>query len=218
MKLNTYRKVDFTSDINILDDVTLSNQYCGLFRCPLHKVGTVMEDFTPFMIESMDMLKSEGHNPCEWEVDLKIHMLMEGQIPAIPNIHCDNVPRVGGKTRYDLIEEKVRPMYLWVSDEPTTEFICRDWDTKDYTPSSHGDLADYVKLKSKDGLRMQKIPPKTWVKMNQKTPHRATVATKAGWRVFCRLTHNSITPVRPVDSSYIRRHCQVYLDCNKFSW
>ena len=164
------------------------------------------------------MLLSQGHYPSEWEMDLKIHMLMKDQYPCIPNWHCDNVPRTEEGTRYDLIEEDSKPMYLWLSDSPTTEFLDRDFDAKSFIPPSHGELSKWISMAREwNKVRTIKAPTKTWISMGQATPHRGTQAQKNGWRVFVRLTHKSITPVRPVNN-YIRRHCQVYLNPETFSW
>lgn len=67
-------------------------------------------------------------------------------------------------------------------------------------------------------LKLEKIPAQTWISMDQRTPHRGTLSDKNQWRVFVRLTHKSITPVRPVANDYVRRHCQVYLNPETFSW
>lgn len=213
MILNTFEKVRESRE-DILEGVNLSDQYCGLFRCPLPEAFVLLPDLKHLFQDAFDMLKEQGHNPYHWEMDLKIHMLMKDQYCCIPNWHCDNVPRVEGKTDYSLIKEDTPPMYLWLSDSPTTEFLSDNISFIN-TPNSHGELSDMIK--SLDDKLYSKAPSKTWIAMDQRTPHRGTVATKHGWRVFVRLTHNSITPVRPVNN-YIRRHCQVYLDSANFSW
>tara|TARA_R110000851_G_scaffold145703_1_gene285284 strand:- start:101 stop:763 length:663 start_codon:yes stop_codon:yes gene_type:complete len=220
MKLNTFKIISKTEDTygtGILDNVNLSNQYCGLFRCPLEESYKLLPDLTDLFNDANDMLLNEGHNPDEWEMDLKIHMLMKDNFPCIPNIHSDNVPRVEGKTRYDLIEKNTPPMYLWLSSNPTTEFLANSWNTKGFIPETHGELAEYVRDQFSKGLGMKPAPAQTWISFDQQTPHRGTQAQENTWRVFVRLTHNSITPVRPVDN-YIRRHCQVYLNPETFSW
>lgn len=126
MKLHTYKTIKKT---NIdLSDVPLHDMSCGLFRAPLSKASEIM----PELSEIFESAPTE--NPEEWEVDVKIHMLMKDQYPCIPNWHCDNVPRVEGNTRYDLIKEDVPPMYLWLSTNPTTEFLGQNWDTKGLYP------------------------------------------------------------------------------------
>jgi hypothetical protein len=148
----------------------------------------------------------------EYEIDIKVHMLMRGQYPCIPNWHCDNVPRLDtGELKYDAIDGDAEPMYLWVSGAPTTEFLSTGVQIPDV--ESHGELAEFIEFM---GLSTFKIPERTWVQMDQRTPHRGTAATKHCWRIFVRLTHKSLTPARPVHST-LRRHSQVYLP-QDFHW
>ena len=220
MKLNTFKVVSKTEDTygtGILDNVNLSDQYCGLFRCPLAEAYKLLPDLSDLFNDANGMLINEGHNPYEWEMDLKIHMLMKDQYPCIPNWHCDNVPRVEGKTKYNAIKEDTPPMYLWLSDNPTIEFLSTGWNCKNITPKSHDVLAKIIESQRCNGLMVKSAPAQTWISMDQQTPHRGTQAQENTWRVFVRLTHNSITPVRPVNN-YIRRHCQVYLNPETFSW
>lgn len=205
MKLNTFDIVKQTS-ID-LTNVNLSVLPCGLFRCPLDRA----ESFIPELKELYD--SSPVDDPENWELDLKIHMLMKDQYPCIPNWHCDNVPRVDGKTRYDLIDYNSPKMYLWVSDEPTTEFLKYSQEVGTII-EDHGDIHPLV---NEYQMETTKIPSQTWISMDQCTPHRGTKSKIYTWRIFARLTHKSIAPVRPVDS-IIRRHCQVYLDANTFTW
>ena len=210
MKLH---KPKFIKKTNIdLSNVPLHDMSCGLFRAPLDIASKIM----PELSEIFDSAPVE--NPAEWEVDVKIHMLMKVQYPCIPNWHCDNVPREEGKTRYDLIQDGVKPMYLWLSTNPTTEFLGQDWNTKGYIPKNHSELAEFIKSSESNGLKLEKVPSQTWISMDQRTPHRGTLSDKNQWRVFVRLTHNSIAPARPVANDYIRRHCQVYLNPETFSW
>lgn len=213
MLLKTFNTIR-ESNIDI-SNINLSDQYCGLFRCPLEKAYDLLPDLNQLFTDAMMMLAQEGHDYTEWEMDLKIHMLMKDQYPCIPNWHCDNVPRVRGKTRYDLIDDSVSPMYLLLSDSPTTEFLSEHVIIGEPPKGlTHGSLKGII---DKYKLPTVKAPAMTWISMNQRTPHRGTVAKENGWRVFVRLTHNSITPIRPV-TDYIRRHCQVYLNPNTFEW
>lgn len=130
-------------------------------------------------------------DPDNFTWDVKVHMLMPGQFPCIPNWHYDNVPRVNnvqdwGKVRVDL------PMYLFVSGEPLTEFRKDDDITK--------------------------IPAATWVRFTQADEHRGTQSKEFTWRGFIRATHKDILPANPPGPSSLRRHSQVYLDVHNFSW
>lgn len=120
--------------------------------------------------------------------DVKVHMLMPNQFPCIPNWHFDNVPRVNNKQDFDKVDSSL-PMYLWISGEPLTEF-------------RNGGL----------------IAPRTWKRFTQKDEHRGTMAKDFTWRGFVRATHNKILAANPSGESVVRRHSQVYLDSNNFSW
>lgn len=153
-------------------------------------------------------------NPEEWEVDVKVHMLMKNQYPCIPNWHCDNVPRgTDGEVDYQRIQDWSIPMLLWVSDGPETEFLTERLQLPE-EPASHLALAEAIR---EHGTATERIKPQTWYSMTQRTPHRGTKAEADGWRIFVRLTHRTIAPDRPV-LSYLRRHSQVYLDATTFSW
>lgn len=190
-----------------LSKINLSDLPCGLFRCPLNEA----KDKLPELAELY--ASAPVTDPENWELDIKIHMLMKDQYPCIPNWHCDNVPRVNGKLRYDLTTYCCEPlMYLWVSDEPTTEFFKYPTEVG-RTLDSHGDIAPLV---AEYNIETVKVPPMTWVSFDQRTPHRGTASANYTWRVFARLTHKSIAPVRSAE--VIRRHCQVYLDASNFTW
>lgn len=185
----------------------LARLSCGLFRCPLPLAYELMPELAALY------RSAPVDNPEEWELDLKIHMLMKDQYPCIPNWHCDNVPRdAAGVVDYRQTSDLAPPMLLWVSDGPETEFLAAPLNLP--TPRGHRELAESIR---ESGAAVQKIVPQVWTSMDQLTPHRGTKATKDGWRIFARLTHRSITPDRPV-LSYLRRHCQVYLDATSFEW
>ena len=205
MTFNPFR-IERETSINLPQSL-LERLHCGLFRAPLDRAATLM----PELEALFDSAPVEY--PWEWEVDLKVHILIAGQYPCIPNWHCDNVPRVNGKIDYNLVNAKAPRMLLWISDGPETEYLKHKDDFLG-TPSGHGALAAAI-VASK--LPTTFLPPQTWASMDQVTPHRGTQAAKDGWRVFARLTHRSIAPDRPV-LNHIRRHCQVYLDATKFEW
>lgn len=177
----------------------------GLFRCPLDVAHKYMPELTALF------LSAPVSDPENYEIDVKIHMLMAGQYPCIPNWHCDNVPRFDGQVSYKDASDD-HNMLLWISGSPATEFLSGEYAFN--TPLSHADLADQIRQAEPD---MKKINGNCWYSMSQKTPHRGTMATENTWRIFARITHKSVTPVRPV-TDYIRKHSQVYLDANFFSW
>jgi hypothetical protein len=195
------------TDVDLPQSV-LQRLSCGLFRCPLPLAYDLMPELSA-LYDSAPVLK-----PDDWELDVKIHMLMRDQYPCIPNWHCDNVPRGrDGRVSYREATSVVPKMLLWVSDGPETEFLDAPLDFPG-VPAGHQELAEFIRT---SGAGFSKIRPQTWMGMGMRTPHRGTQAQKDGWRVFARLTHRSIAPDRPV-LSYERRHCQVYLDATAFEW
>ncbi len=207
--LNTPRLVSETAIS--FDPKVLEVGHCGLFRAPLHLAAQLM----PEMADLIASIPVE--NPEDYELDVKVHMLMAGQYPCIPNWHTDMVQRDDTGLRFDLIDYDTPPMLLWISDGPATEFLARPL-VMPRTPSSHREIARF--LLDMDGvgsLMTRFIQPNTWNAMWQHTPHRGAVSQKSGWRVFARVTHRSIAPARPVNS-VIRRHAQVYLDAAGFTW
>lgn len=179
---------------------------CGLHRASINDVQEHFPGLLPHIYESpLGGLET-------YEFDVKIHMLFKGMYPCIPNWHCDNVPRgENGKLNYDLIKSQ-RPMFLWVSGAPTTEFLKDGYglasDAKD-----HGELDKDCRSLVR---HTQHIPEMTWVEMDQRTPHRGSPATETCWRIFIRATPKEILPARP-QVSVVRRHAQVYLPHN-YHW
>jgi hypothetical protein len=120
--------------------------------------------------------------------DVKVHMLMPSQYPCIPNWHYDNIPRVNNEQDWDQVRTDL-PMYLYISGPPFTEF-------------------------REGGL----VKSGSWTRFTQKDEHRGTMSTDFNWRCFIRATHKDILPSNPAGSNVLRRHSQVYLDVNNFSW
>lgn len=192
-------KTSFSFDSN-----TLSTMDCGLFRMNMKEAI----DNYPYYKELLE--SAPVKSPEEWEVDIKVHMLMPGQFPCIPNWHCDNIPRVDGELQYSQVSKDTPKMLLWLSGGPYTEFLTQEADVD--TPKTHQELSSLV-----EDYKTFKIPSNRWIELDQHTPHRGTSAQYDTWRVFVRLTHKSISPSREVVST-TRRHCQVYLDKDAFGW
>lgn len=195
-----------TTDLQYSADL-LQTLPCGLFRAPLYRAAELL----PELADLYETAPVEI--PQDFEIDVKIHMLMRGQYPCIPNWHCDNVPRIEGRLRYDLAEPDPG-MFVWISGPPQTQFLARELELDD-APGTHGDLADMLENRYPDAPRMT-IGPNTWYRFDRLTPHRGRQVQESCWRIFARLTPKSITPQRPV-LSQIRRHAQVYLPSN-FHW
>lgn len=94
--------------------VDWSKQHCGVHQANISVLKKLMPDLT-------EVLKTFPDDPIDFTWDVKVHMLMPRQYPCIPNWHFDNVPRVNGIQRFDLIKSKA-PMYCWVSGAPLTQF------------------------------------------------------------------------------------------------
>lgn len=94
--------------------VDWSRQHCGVHQAPIRVVGELMPDIVPILLTFPD-------NSRNFTWDVKVHMLMPRQYPCIPNWHADNVPRVDGIQRLDLVRPEL-PMYAWISGAPLTQF------------------------------------------------------------------------------------------------
>lgn len=91
-----------------------SKQHCGVHQAPAKVVRLLMPDLAGLLDTFPD-----DENLFTW--DVKVHMLMPRQYPCVPNWHTDNVPRINGIQRFDLVKSDM-PMYLWVSGAPLTQF------------------------------------------------------------------------------------------------
>lgn len=191
MLLDAFQEVGERTSIHYPESL-LQSSPCGLHRVSLDEAKIILPQFQE-LYDSVPIPKDDWHN---WEIDLKIHMLMPNQYPCVPNWHCDNVPRVDGKTRFDLIEDDTPRMYLWLSDNPTTEFLRPDVKVACVNPQSHKDVAKPCNYVTGYGGSV-KIPAQQWISMSQRTPHRGTKSDKHQWRIFARLTHKSIMSARP---------------------
>lgn len=162
-----------------------SKQHCGVHQATHQQLFYLMPDVGDIVFDSFP----EALSDFIW--DVKVHMLMPGQYPCIPNWHYDNIPRVNNSQDFSLVKPDA-PMYLWLSNAPLTLF-------------------------RKDG-REWKVKPEVWYKFTQKDEHRGTISEDFQWRGFIRATHKSIMPANLKGHDPLRRHSQVYLDAQNFSW
>lgn len=159
--------------------------HCGLFHAPLSEVKRLMPEVWP-IIQKAPMVQGE-----KYVVDVKVHMLMPGQWPCIPNWHVDNVPRDKNLKQQWHKRDPEKKMLLWVSGEPLTEFRDRGF--------------------------MAKVPAQKWIEFTQFDEHRGTMSKEHTWRIFMRLTPEPLLfPGKRHE--WLRRHAQVYLDANTFKW
>lgn len=186
---------------------------CGLFRANLLAASDLMPELVD-LFESAPIEEGDRHN---WEIDVKIHMLMPNQYPCIPNWHCDNVMRKGGEVNYEETYKKRdlpnQKMLIWLSGTPCTEFLEKDLEI-DFFPKSHEDVA---KIMNRKEVAKEFLEPQAWHSFDRFSPHRGTSSKDHCWRIFARLTHKSCLPERP-KTSVIRKHSQVYLDASTFTW
>jgi hypothetical protein len=133
------------------------------------------------------------YNPDDYLVDVKVHMLMPGEYPCLPNWHRDFVPRDEDKKL--LLDEITQEdlMYIHVSGEPFTEW---------------------------KGFRDQfKSDGFNWIAFNQKDIHRGVKSEVHTWRGFMRLIPKWFVHPGTKNMGQIRRHTQVYIDNpENFKW
>lgn len=165
-----------------MKQIDWSKQHCGV-------ISARVEDVIKNMPDLEELIMSFPENPSDFLWDVKVHMLMPDQFPCIPNWHYDNIPRVEGVQYFSLVQLD-KPMYLWLSGEPLTEF-------------------------RKDGV-ISKVKPREWVRFNQDDEHKGVSSDRFTWRGFIRATHKDINNNFREGKDVLRRHCQVYLDSEKF--
>lgn len=161
-----------------------SKQHCGTIATNINETCELMPDLADTLAHFHALT-----NAYNFLFDVKVHMLMPGQYPCIPNWHQDHVPRnCRGEKDYNQIDPSMK-MYLAISGPPATEFF-----------------------------QNQIISPKRWYEFTQEDVHRGTQAKEFGWRGFIRATPKEIYPKSALKYSGLRRHSQVYLDSNNFTW
>lgn len=167
-----------------------SKSHNGLMLTTFEQTYEMMPEVKP-IIESIKPYLELSEN--EYFVDIKVHMLMPGEYPCIPNWHCDFIPRDENKNKLPhlITGEK---MYLWVSGEPKTEF-----------------KKPPVKIKTTEGYE--------WIEFDQNEVHRGVISKIHTWRCFIRLIPKKFVHPNTLNIGTIRRHSQVYIeDANNFRW
>ncbi len=95
-------------------EIKWEDQHCGVHQANFHEVLDLMPDLEELLYTFPDY-------PANFTWDVKVHMLMPRQYPCIPNWHYDNIPRINGIQRFDLVKPEY-PMYCWISGPPLTQF------------------------------------------------------------------------------------------------
>lgn len=161
----------------------LQKQHCGLIAATYTDVLELMPDVYPILCDL-----PSGVLFSDYLFDIKVHMLMPGQWPCVPNWHCDFVPRDDtGKLLPHLIQPGEPPMFMWVSGDPYTEFM--------------------------DGP----ILPRQWRRFTRRDKHRGVKAKRHIWRLFLRAAPREFFPERVLKLPKLRRHAQVYIEPD-FTW
>lgn len=171
--------------VDLLGNNKIEDMDCGLIDAQIDHVRNWDKQVYDRILESFPA------NPNRYTFDIKVHMLMPGQYPCIPNWHFDMVPR-DALNEIQLDKRKDTPMYLWLSNGPYTEF--------------------------KTEVGVIQVPRKTWVEFTQFDEHRGVASKSHQWRMFVRAVPKEFRSARHLCDSASRRHAQVYLDASNFKW
>ena len=173
-------------------DIDWTKSHCGVMLCSFEKTVKLMPEVEPVLDELLQSGLLEDH-PDNYLVDVKVHMLMPNQYPCIPNWHRDFMPRDEDNKRVRGIKPSEKKMYMWLSNGPLTEYRASGGHT-------------YIK------------PPQKWHTFTQSDVHRGARASEFCWRCFIRVIPKEFVHGCTKNVGQVRRHCQVYLDPDKFSW
>lgn len=168
-----------TSHIKPID---WSAQHCGVHAAPFVALQELMPDLK-------ELLGTFPDDPEQFSWDVKVHMLMPGHHPCIPNWHYDNVPREGGVQRMNLAQPEL-PMYLWVSGPPLTQFL------HGYVRANHWHR--FSQLDIHRGCPAADFGWRGFIRATHKDIKEPRVL--------------------PVGATHQRRHAQVYLDAETTQW
>lgn len=166
-----------------------SKSHNGLMHCSFEKTKELMPEVSEILDSIIPQLQ---HASSDYLVDVKVHMLMPGQYPCIPNWHCDFVPR-----DENLVQDRSKitgdEMYIWISGAPFTEY--------------------------KTFQRKIETPYGPWTVINQNDFHRGAKSEIHTWRCFIRLIPKWFVHPTTINVGTLRRHTQVYIDQpEKFRW
>lgn len=169
-------------------NIDWSKSHNGVMLCTFEKTIELMPEVASILEELYPHLELPRN---EYLVDVKVHMLMPGEFPCIPNWHRDFVPRDESKSKLPHLISGEK-MYLWVSGAPFTEFM------------------------EKGALK--KIEGCTWKSFTQNDVHRGVASEIHTWRCFIRVIPAKFVHPGTLNVGTLRRHSQVYLDAEKFKW
>lgn len=187
----------------------------SLFFSGLHG-GELTKSLTRELMEipefQYDLEQAPGY---EVVIDTRINMLMEGMYPSIPGWHGDWVKRGddGQPMIPDGIDPNSRHWMILLGDDnseiSSTEFLASTLNVEVDPERVWSSVHEAVTPKH----RRMKVPTGKWITFGSGAIHRATPATRNGWRFFFRA---SIIPVQP--KNVIRRHVQSYVLTENCGW
>ena len=170
-----------------------SESHNGVMLCSFDKTKELMPEVTP-ILEELEISGKLQMDIAQYLVDVKIHMLMPGQYPCIPNWHYDFRPRNCDGIRTPWVVPEDDPhMFMYVSGHPATEY--RDKDGEVYTK-----------------------PAGQWNIFTRNDLHRGAASEIHTWRCFIRVIPKSFVHDTTINVGTLRRHSQVYLDSDNFTW
>lgn len=166
-----------------------SKSHNGIMLCTHEQTREYMPEVMPMFDELIPHLE---HDINDYVIDVKVHMLMPGEYPCIPNWHLDFVPRDESRKKLPHLITGDK-MYLWVSGAPYTEF-----------------KKNPVKINTGSY---------TWTEFTQRDLHRGVKSEIHTWRCFIRVIPKSFIHPTTLNVGTIRRHTQVYIEePERFHW
>ena len=186
-------------------DIDWSKCHNGLFLCRRHQVDHLMPEVVPILEElhkytritdpRMATCAQPGDFWTDKLIDVKVHMLMPGQYPCIPNWRRDFTPRdsLGERLKGWRAPKDDPLMWMWLSGPPLTLY------------RSASELTEFEKSEQ------------AWHSFTRNDAHRGQKATEHCWRGFIRVIPEAFVHEHTINVGQIRRHSQVYLS-DKFRW
>lgn len=167
----------------------------------------------PLTRAALQALPPEGG---DWLLDSKVHMLMAGHYPAMPQWHCDAVPRTlmtqeTPQPNLDMLDEHVHHYAITVSDSEDlccTKFVTEPVDIWIDESSSAGkvweQVHDQVEARNPE---VESAKDGEMVRFSMATVHAATASLRYGWRWFFRASPgvNPVNEIRKQSLVYVRQ-------------
>lgn len=199
----------------------------GLFRASVEDALRYGGDVVREAIHACDIRNDRKYVV----VDVKVHMLMPGFMPAIPGWHTDGAPRIptselapGQKAPPDILkQEELRDVHyhlLITGEGCLTEFIDRPvvLNVPDRpSPALYSDLTRQVQANLNKEYFAQAVPSCVWTQWDWWDLHRGIEAKYHEWRLLVRIAETDYqTPLSDL-REILRTQQQVYVHPN-FGW